>query len=179
MKTEEKEKLNKFCKDKIAEFMEGDKTFTAYGPYLRKDGRKHVIIINKDNNGIETSRRTVSYPKLMAEILLDGDVWGDQTVDHVDRDFSNDNFNNLQILTLAEHASIDALRVKVSNVECLTCKTSFTPSVAQRNDNTRKIKKAGPFCSRKCSGIYCADVQNGKERLERTEIIKTYYFKDK
>lgn len=162
--------------NKIKNFFKGDGTYTVHGPYKRKDGRQHAIIINKDKNNKETSRRTVSYPKLIAEILLDGDVWSNETIDHFDRNFDNNDHSNLYIRKLSDHASLDALRVKVENAKCSYCNNIFTPSVTQRN--TTK-EKAGPFCSRQCSGKYGSGVQNGSKVLVRKEVVKTYYHVDK
>jgi hypothetical protein len=51
----------------------------------------------------------------------------------------------------------------------------FLSTVDQRKN---RKERAGPFCSRKCSGLYSANIQNNKmEKINRTEIIRTYYTK--
>ena len=88
---------------------------------------------------------------------------------------------NLVIRDRAIHASLDAVKVKVELVSCVQCGVMFEPSKAQRNSQALDggPEPAGPFCSRRCSGIYGASVQNGGDKLERQEIKKIYYREDK
>ena len=65
-----------------------------YGPYLRKDGRKHVVIINDDGTSC-----TRSYPRLLLEQKLGRPLLDTETVDHIDGDFTNDSFENLRVLS--------------------------------------------------------------------------------
>lgn len=69
------------------------------GPYKRKDGRKHVIYYDPVIN----LRRTVSYPRHLMMVHLDRELEYWETVDHIDEDFTNDDMDNLQILTRAEN----------------------------------------------------------------------------
>lgn len=177
MENYEKDKIREHCQSKIDEFMKGDESYTVYGPYSRPDGRKHAIIITKENGGVE--RRTVSWPKLMAEILLNGDVWDNDTIDHISRDHTDNDVFNLRGLPLSKHASDDALRVLVEDVICPQCQTKFTPSVDQRNLKRAGIQPAGPFCSRHCTGMYGAAVRDGGAILERTILKRTYFKIDK
>ena len=48
----------------------------------------------------------------------------------------------------------------------------FTPTKDQIAN--RKIINAGPFCSRRCTGIYGSGVQNGNEKLKRNKIEVVY-----
>jgi hypothetical protein len=94
------------------------------------------------------------------------------TVDHKDRDFTNDDIGNLRIIERRKHLSDDALRVRVDDVNCPVCKKSFTPTKDQRNLKNR----AGPFCGKSCAGKYSTSVQHhNANKLERTELNKTYY----
>jgi hypothetical protein len=163
--------IRKDCQIRINDFLKGDDTYTVYGPYIAKDGRKRVVIVERDLTTKLFTKRTMSYPKLIAEILLDGDVWPDDTVDHIDRNYENDDVFNLRVLPRDQHASKDALRVKVEKVKCKYCTNEFTPSKNQRNN----INNAGPFCSNVCSGKYGTDIQKGLPLLGRTEIKKKYY----
>jgi len=145
-------------------------TYTkVYGPYLRSDGRKHLVL----SGGKRTIKRTLSYPKALVEVR-EGKILGpDETVDHVDRDFRNDDLDNLQVVDKSTHLSIDALRVLPIHVNCAGCGLSFLPSIGQRN--SRANLKAGPFCSRICSGIYGKNVQIGMPKQERERISVEYY----
>ncbi len=68
-----------------------------YGPYKRKDGRKHVVIIYEDG-----TRQTKSYPRLMMEQHLGRGLTKEETVDHINNDFTDDRIENLQILSLSD-----------------------------------------------------------------------------
>jgi hypothetical protein len=65
---------------------------TVYGPYTRKDGRKHVVLWD----GVKT--KTVSYPKFLMERKLGRKLIPPETVDHINGDFSDDRPENLQVL---------------------------------------------------------------------------------
>jgi hypothetical protein len=147
---------------------------SVLGPYIRPDGRKHVILNNTNAaKGTKGKTKTISYPKALKEIELNKKLNPDETVDHHDRDFTNDKLDNLKVKSRSEHSSQDAIRVKVEDVVCPQCQTSFTPNKNQMKSN---IDKAGPFCSAKCKGTYGSDVQNGKtNKLTRNKVVKIYY----
>ena len=138
-----------------------------YGPYSRPDGRKHVVLVG--NMGY---RRTVSFPKFIKELEMQVSL-GDLTVDHQDRDKTNDDLDNLKIRPRSEHVSLDAKRVKVRSVFCPICSTEFTPTKNQINKRAQST--AGPFCSRSCAGKYGKSVQMGGEVISRSNIDLEYY----
>jgi endogenous inhibitor of DNA gyrase (YacG/DUF329 family) len=149
--------------------------WTVYGPYLRKDGRKHVCLIKHNEDGSIAARRTKSYPKYLVELHLGRKLAADETIDHQDRDHTNDEIGNLIVRKKSAHSKLDAVYVTVEDVKCGICKKFFTPSVNQRNN----YKDAGPFCSRKCKGRYGKSVQLTGVVSEREVINKTYYRADK
>jgi len=140
----------------------------VYGPYQRKDGRLHIVEI--DDNG---KRRTVSYPKWLMENHLGRRLLDNETVDHIDNDYSNNELSNLQILDRSVHAALDAKRIRLINVACSWCKQVFMLSRGQMG--SRRNKKSGRFCSRKCSGLYGKHIQNGGTPYDIPEIQKEYY----
>lgn len=71
----------------------------VYGPYTRKDGRKHVIIYDTETQ----SRRTVSYPRYLMEQHLGRELLPEEQVDHINEDFTDDRIENLQLLSRAEN----------------------------------------------------------------------------
>jgi hypothetical protein len=149
----------------------------VYGPYKRKDGRSHVILIDVDG-----SRRTVSYPKYIMEQHLGRELHPDnETVDHIDGDFTNNDLSNLRITNRSQHARDDAIRVALVKYKCPICNKYF-----RRNpkdvDHNHKLNKVGPFCGKSCAGKYGAEVQNN--RMDILEVcwikpIRKYYKKNK
>jgi hypothetical protein len=141
-----------------------------YGPYLRKDGRLVIVLYD----GIKRTAKQAS--RIIMEVHLGRVLDPSETVDHIDRNPLNNKIENLQVLCRSSHASLDVVRVRVEEVKCPYCDSLFTPTVTQRNIKN----KAGPFCSRTCSGRYGSDVQNKKiQKMERSAISKHYYQRDK
>ena len=119
-----------------------------YGPYTRKDGRQHVILIE------DGKRRTVSYPKYLLEQKLGRFLLPNETCDHIDGDFTNNCLDNLQVLSRADN-SAKAMALKPAEkgyFVCPECYKSFYKPMRDVRCNQIKQKKAGPFCSKKCSG---------------------------
>lgn len=143
-------------------------TLKIYGPYTRKDGRQHVIEYKKHKG--KTVRRTISYPKYLLEREL-GTIPSDLTVDHLDRNFNNNSLSNLKLIPRAEHSKLDAIRVYYGTANCVWCERKFALTKGQSNNGS----KAGPFCSRSCSGKYGAYIQNGGSLLNRKPLEKIYY----
>lgn len=131
----------------------------VYGPYTRKDGRKHVIIVDG------SVKKTVSYPKFLIEKHLGRKLKENETVDHIDRDFTNDSLDNLRIVEKSKHSSDDALRVRLTKITCVLCGKSCYKKCGVLHGNSKQ-NKAGPFCSKKCVGVYGSFVQNGGKKLE-------------
>ena len=119
-----------------------------YGPYTRKDGRKHVIIIH--DNG---SRQTKSYPRLLMEQNLGRELTKEETVDHINNDFTDDRIENLQLLSLAENASKAMIgrEAQMYQFQCSCCGKESVKPLRDVKHNRNK-GKSGPFCSRQCAG---------------------------
>ncbi len=155
---------------------------SVLGPYFRKDGRKHIVLNNSKAKYKEVGKtKTISFPKALMEVHLGRKLLPDETVDHIDRDKTNDELSNLAVCSRSAHCRRDSLRVRVAEVPCAYCGILFTPSKSQRNkQSAEKIKVvAGPFCSKKCAGRYGQEVQMGRKRLGRTAIKKEYYREEK
>ena len=145
-----------------------------YGPYKRKDGRQHVI----EYDGVQ--RKTISYPKHLMENHLGKKLEPNETVDHIDKDFSNDSLGNLQVLDRQEHTVLDAKRAKKVEITCVLCGNKALKSGNDLRGNSKQ-EKAGPFCSRKCAGLYGANVQNNKQKKlpVQSSPKSEYYYKNK
>lgn len=153
---------------------------SVLGPYKRTDGRKHIVLNNSNaSKGTKGKTKTISYPKALKEIEIGKRLLDNETIDHHDRNFNNDDSSNLVIKKQSIHAFEDALRVEVAPVKCAwhECSVVFIPTKAQRNKQSSGPNglPAGPFCSNICKGKYGASVQNGADPLTRKEIIKKYY----
>lgn len=144
----------------------------VHGPYKRSDGREHVVIVF-----IDLSKKTVSYPKFLMEQKLGRQLDQDEeTIDHIDGNFLNNDFSNLRIISRKEHCSDDATRVELIEITCALCgeKTKKRPGTLT---HSKKLGKAGPFCGKSCAGKYGAYVQNGYlEKFGNTyEDVRIYY----
>jgi hypothetical protein len=120
----------------------------VYGPYTRKDGRKHIILYDFEK-GI---RRTVSYPKYLLEQKLGRELEENETCDHKDEDFTNDDLDNLQPLLRVDNARKSIKPAKLIIVSCAYCNKEFEIKEARYNRNQINLGKAGPYCSRRCQG---------------------------
>lgn len=128
-----------------------------YGPYTRKDGRQHIIVVYPDG-----CKKTVSYPKYFVEMELGRYLGDNETVDHIDGDVTNNSLPNLQVLPRSVHAAKDARRLCEQSFVCPLCGSEFSLSGRRLSDaiTNRKRGKAGPFCSRRCVGKYGKLVQD-------------------
>lgn len=118
----------------------------VYGPYTRKDGRKHVI---HDEDGV---RRTQSYPRYLMEEYLERALLPEETVDHINEDFTDDRLENLQLLSGVENKKKSAPGEEILFFICPVCSIKFQKSAAVYRHNQIVQGKAGPYCSKSCSG---------------------------
>jgi len=121
-----------------------------YGPYIRKDGRKHVIIVDDEGN-----RVTKSYPRFLMEEYLGRSLLPTETVDHINNDFTDNRIENLQLLSLTENIKKEMIlpkrQRKIYRFVCPNCGKNAEKYLNQVLGNWKK-KKEGPYCSRKCAG---------------------------
>lgn len=80
----------------------------VYGPYVSKrgklKGRRSVMIVRDDG-----SRRGMLYSRFLMQQKLGRELSSDEHVDHIDEDFTNDDIDNLQILSPAENVRKSSL----------------------------------------------------------------------
>ena len=148
-----------------------------YGPYVRKDDRMHICVKFPNKN-----RTTVSYPKYLMEVHLNRYLLPNETVDHIDRDFTNNDITNLQILDRNEHARLDAKRLKGQQFNCPECNSTIVLddkklSSVLKNNRRKNRKITGPFCNKSCAGLYGAKVQNNViEKLQQIKSSENIFF---
>lgn len=119
-----------------------------YGPYTRKDKRQHVIIVD---NGIS---KCISYPRYLLSKHLNRELLPEETVDHINNDFTDNRIENLQILSLSDNIKKQQKlnSRKTYTFNCPVCGVESTKYLNYVKNNWNKGKK-GPFCSRKCAGL--------------------------
>ena len=100
----------------------------------------------------------------------------EETVDHIDGNFTNHDFNNMRVIERSKHIVEDVIRKKSTKFVCPMCSKQFSISGNKLHDaiQNRKRGKAGPFCGRKCAGKYGKSVQLGAPK-EKIKKIKPEY----
>ncbi len=140
----------------------------VHGPYTYAvNGRKNVNVYTKDGR-----RRFVSYPKFLVEVVLGRELDPkEETVDHIDGDFHNNNWNNLRVVDQSTHSSEDHVRVRRVKVVCVWCGETAhrRPEYICRSNAQHR---AGPFCGRRCTGLYGAFAQNNKLPKPRVQYYQ-------
>ena len=148
--------------------------YKVYGPYFRKDGRQHVVLVHKENK----SRKTVSYPKYLYEIHFNTYLGPNDTVDHHDRNFNNNKIDNLIVRNRREHIKLDSVRNTPQEFTCPECNSVFVLAGRKLHDakHNRVKGKSGPFCGRSCAGSYGTKIQKGEDRAPIAKVkIEKYY----
>lgn len=145
-----------------------------FGPYKSsKDGRLRIVA--SFPNG---TKKTVSYPKYIKEIELGRYLLDNETIDHIDGNFLNNDLSNLRVIDRREHAILDAERNDDVEVTCSYCGKKFKikgSKLCQRNRPDRGF--TGYFCSKKCVGKYGAEVQNGRIIPQEVNKVNPTKFK--
>jgi len=142
----------------------------VYWPYVSKrDGRKRVVFYYSDQ-----STSTTSYARYLYE-KANGVIDDELTVDHIDEDCTNDIIENLQPLTRLENIQKARKAGKRIDTEwfegiCLECNNSFIKPMRQIRGNQSVKGRAGPFCSRKCSGKYNQRLQVNFRKAKNIEL---------
>lgn len=121
------------------------------GPYVhttgKLKGRRYINIIDG------SKKTTMLYSRYLMQEHLGRTLLPSEHVDHIDEDKTNDNIDNLQILSLSENAKKAALKRLPKWVEfiCPVCGNS-AKKLKRIVDHNLKMGKAGPYCGRRCAG---------------------------
>lgn len=92
-----------------------------YGPYTRADGRQIVVLRSPGGTRNDNDQVTVSYPKYLMEMKLGRYLEEDETIDHIDEDFRNNDLSNLRILKRSDHSRSHAVRRIPTKHICPVC----------------------------------------------------------
>ncbi len=132
------------------------KILKVNGPYVfgsgPSKGRKFVEVTYEDGR-----EETTLYSRFLMEQVLGRELSRDEHVDHIDEDPTNDLIENLQILSLSDNAkkSAKARGVQITwyQFECPICGVPSKKNARHVKNNWKK-GRAGPFCSKRCAGIF-------------------------
>ncbi len=118
-----------------------------YGPYTRKDGRMHMVVVKDDK-----TKTTISYPKYIMQKILGRELTADETVDHIDDNPFNNDPSNFQILSRHNNTLKSTKWAQYLKLTCKYCGKQFERRkvIHLRNMAVRKVD--GPFCSKQCVG---------------------------
>ena len=120
----------------------------VYGPYSRKDGRKHVILIYATGR-----RRTVSYPRWILEQQTGSLIPKGIDVHHTNEDYTDNSLENLElkshVVHTRDHSAYPSTKLSVI---CVLCKKASVKEARNVRWNQYSRGSAGPFCSSRCSG---------------------------
>ena len=159
--------MNTFLKKRILRLYPDYRSI--YGPYIRKqDGRTIIVLYDGER------RTTRLLAKVKLEVKLGRLLINDETVDHKDRDVTNDFYDNLQVLSRASNAFKSALKRKYASIQlpCSWCGRIVTLTKNQMKRDCRHI--AGPFCNKSCRGKYGKYVQLTGHKWNRQEYNLSY-----
>ena len=117
----------------------------VYGPYLRPDGRKHVVIV------CGGQKRTVSYPKYLVEKELGRSLHTFEVVHHRDGNFRNNDLSNLEVVDSQEHGERHTRGQTTVQIKCILCGKIVIKKLADYKHNRAQGKK-GPYCGKSCAG---------------------------
>jgi hypothetical protein len=116
----------------------------------------------------------MSYPKYLMEQKLGRPLGDNETIDHLDGNFLNNSDSNLKIKDRISHNKDDVIRRKGELLKCVWCNKEFECDAVGLHNRSRK--RAGPFCSKSCSGKYGRSVQmNQMDRLPEQKYEPIYY----
>jgi hypothetical protein len=127
-----------------------------HGPYTRKDGRQHVVIVYPDKK-----KKTVSYAKYLLETNNGEYLSENDTVHHKDKNPLNNSMDNLEIISRGDHVRQHTIKYKEDIVRKCTCcgkDVVCTARQQKRRHSNRFRDKGGIFCNKTCSGKYGSDI---------------------
>lgn len=120
---------------------------------VNSENRRNVVLFN---SGLD--RTTISYARYLMCVKLKYLLSSEFEVDHIDDDKTNDDIDNLQVLTPKQNKEKEHNRFLTEDQKwwhytCEHCKEPF--SITERVKNMKKSAgTAHSFCSKKCVGKF-------------------------
>jgi len=116
--------------------------------YLLSNRENRQILILFDS---ESNRTTTQYARYLLGVKLGRFLTKEETVDHIDNDKTNNDINNLQILSISENIRKSSQLPDVTLV-CPICQTTFIRTRSQLRGRYDRAKNNLICCSRQCGG---------------------------
>lgn len=129
----------------------------VYGPYVGKDNRSRVVLVHNDD-----TKQTMSYPRYIIQEYLGATLEDYEDVHHIDGNVKNNDITNLEVVLKSNHVREHSLKYRDDvYVNCFYCNVEFILTPKQQSERFRSANKgkAGPFCSKSCSGKYGTEIQ--------------------
>lgn len=113
------------------------------------ENRQNVCLVN------DSARTTISYSRYLICIKLGYMLSNEYEVDHIDNDKTNDDINNLQVLTKQQNIEKENLRYLTYNqvrcgYHCAYCELPFIVTEREKKMKIKQSKTGLAFCSREC-----------------------------
>ena len=146
----------KIMKRVIAEYPYND--YYLYVVFHKNEGRQYANLIPIDeSSGLK--RKTISYARYLMSVKEGRILNEDEHVDHKDDDKTNDDINNLQILSLRENNIKEAKRrgLKMVVLKCPYCGTIFEKR--KRDSFLQNNRLRYNACSKHCAAKFSALLQ--------------------
>lgn len=139
-----------------------------YNIYVCKDGRTRAY--NK------TTHAVTSYPRLLMEDILGRSLLKTEDVHHKDENPLNNDPDNLEVIDHKKHTKEHGLnkthKYKNKEMICSICNKLFIWTERQQSAYYSHNKTGkGPFCSKRCSGLFGTQIQH-KHRQKLLDDIK-------
>lgn len=146
------------------------------------EGRQRVVFYNS-----EQDRSAMTYARYLMCVKLGYILPTELEVDHKDDDKSNDDINNLQVLTGPQNKAKEMARrqregllggrldelglpEEVNGLQCAYCETNFLLDVPEYNKRVKTSKSDLAFCSHRCSTSYFPPSNNGVTQAQIEQI---------
>ena len=115
---------------------------------INPEGRKTLILYNS-----QSDRSSTQYARYIMAVHLGRFLNKDEHIDHIDGDITNNNLENLQILTPAENNRKSNKKPDVKLI-CPVCNIVFYRTRSQISGKLHKVSSNSICCSRSCGSKY-------------------------